>query len=109
VAAPASVEEDGSIGWKLGWWKQVSGPLTITGRRLDGPAPPLRAGVPSGYGITGFQASGVYFPTEGCWEVTGRVGTTTLTLLQSRVRESPSLPPGSPCPSPAGTICQESP
>ena len=31
--------------------------------------------------MTGFQASGVHFPTEGCWEVTGRVAMTTLTFV----------------------------
>jgi hypothetical protein len=31
--------------------------------------------------MTGFQASGVQFPTEGCWEVTGTVGTTSLTFV----------------------------
>lgn len=81
VAPPDFIERDGSVGWKLGWWREVSGLLTIIGRRLDGPASPLRADVPSGYGMTGFQASGVYFPTEGCWEVSGRVSTTTLTFV----------------------------
>ena len=81
VATPEFVEEDGSVGWKFGWWREVSGLLTITGRRLDGPAPPLRAYVAAGYTMTRFQASGVHFPTEGCWEVTGKVGTTTLTLV----------------------------
>lgn len=75
------VESDGSIGWKFGWWRIVSGTLTITGRRLDAPAPPLRASVPDGYGSHGFQASGVYFPTEGCWEVTGTVGGSELTFV----------------------------
>lgn len=75
------VESDGSIGWKFGWWRIVSGRLTITGRRLDVPAPPLRASVPDGYGPHGFQASGVYFPTEGCWEVTGTVGGSELTFV----------------------------
>jgi hypothetical protein len=50
-------------------------------RRLDGPAPPLRADVPAGYGQAGFQASGVDFPTEGCWEVTGAVGGATLSFV----------------------------
>jgi hypothetical protein len=31
--------------------------------------------------MTGFQSSGVNFPTEGCWEVTGEVGATTLTFV----------------------------
>jgi hypothetical protein len=75
------VESDGSIGWKLGWWRIVSGTLMITGRRLDAPAPPLRASVPDGYGPKGFQASGVYFPTEGCWELTGTVGGSELTFV----------------------------
>jgi hypothetical protein len=75
------VESDGSIGWKYGWWRIVSGRLMITGQRLDAAAPPLRASVPDGYGPEGFQASGVYFPTEGCWEVTGTVGSSELTFV----------------------------
>jgi hypothetical protein len=81
AATPDFVQADGSIGIKFGWWRKVTGQLEITGRRLDGPAPPLRASVPGGYGDTGFQASGLLFPTEGCWEVTGRVGATTLTFV----------------------------
>jgi hypothetical protein len=81
VAGPSFVEPDGSIGMKLGWYRVARGQLTITGRRLDAPAPPARGDVPSGYGDAGFQASGVYFPTEGCWEVTGTVGSTTLTIV----------------------------
>jgi len=72
---------DGSIGNKFGWWRGTEGSLRITGRRLDAPAAALRADVPSGYGRTGFQASGVSFPTEGCWQVTGQVGTATLTFV----------------------------
>jgi hypothetical protein len=59
----------------------VTGKLRIEGRRLDGPAPPLTADVPDGYGDAGFQASGIDFPTEGCWEVTGRVGSASLTFV----------------------------
>ena len=80
-ARPVFVAEDGSIGWKLGWWRDVSGTLVITGRRLDADAPPLEASVPDGYGSTGFQASGLNFPTDGCWEVTGRVGDAQLTFV----------------------------
>jgi hypothetical protein len=75
------VKIDGSIGWKFGWWRIVPGALMITGRRLDAPAPPLRASVPDGYGPLGFQASGVYFSTEGCWEVSGTVGSSKLTFV----------------------------
>lgn len=75
------VESDGSIGWKFGWWRIAPGELTITGRRLDAPGSPLRPSVPDGYGPSGFQASGVTFPTEGCWEVTGSVGGSELTFV----------------------------
>ena len=82
IEAPADmVNKDGSIGWKFGWWRVASGELTISGRRVDGPAPPARGDVPSGYGPSGFQASGVTFPTEGCWEITGHVGSATLTFV----------------------------
>jgi hypothetical protein len=78
VAEPGG---DGSISDKFGWWRAVSGRLAIEGRRLDGPAPPLRASVPDGYGETGFQSSALIFPAPGCWEVTGRVGGAELTFV----------------------------
>lgn len=78
---PKSVEGDGSLSTKFGWWRVTPGTLAISGRRLDAPAPPLRADVPEGYGSSGFQASGVFFPTEGCWEITGIVGIATLSFV----------------------------
>jgi hypothetical protein len=81
AAAGDSINADGSVGWKFGWWRIVSGDLTITGQRLDAEAAPLASDVPSGYGPTGFQASGVTFPTEGCWQITGHVGTASLTFV----------------------------
>jgi len=78
----AGPEPDGSIGMKFGWYRITPGRLVITGRRLDGAAPPARASVPDGYGDSGFQSTGVTFPTPGCWEVTGTVGpTATLTFV----------------------------
>jgi len=81
LADARSIESDGSIGAKFGWWRITPGTLTISGRRLDAPAPPLRASVPDGYGSSGFQTSGVFFPTEGCWEITGTVGDATLSFV----------------------------
>ena len=83
IVAPAGyVNPDGSIGWKFPWWRYVSGQLTITDHRLDASAPPLTSDVPAGYGETGFQASGVTFPSEGCWQVTAEVDHhTTLTFV----------------------------
>jgi hypothetical protein len=62
------------------------GKLTIHGKRLDASAPPLRADIPEGYGDTGFQATGLIFPTEGCWEVTGKVGQTSVTFVTRVVK-----------------------
>jgi hypothetical protein len=62
---------DGSIWVKLGWWRAVPGRLHIQGERLDEAAPPLRAFIPAGYGSRGFQATGLVFPTPGCWRVVG--------------------------------------
>ena len=76
------VGPDGLLGTKFGWYRLTNGYLTITGRRLDAPAPPA-SGLTfrGGYGLTGFNASGVIFPTEGCWQVTGRVGRIALTFV----------------------------
>jgi hypothetical protein len=108
-------------GGKFGWWRALPGQLTVQGRRLDGPAPPLEAHVPKGYGDIGFQASGLTFPREGCWEVIGTVAEKQLTFvvdvefepagdpavaeeigvwetLAARPLRLPALPPGAACP-----------
>lgn len=72
---------DGSVWAKLGWWRGVSGRLTIQGERLDAPARPLRARVPAGYGHIGFQSTGLIFPTAGCWEVLGSVAGHDITFI----------------------------
>jgi hypothetical protein len=77
---------------KFPWWRGVKGKLSISGKRLDSAAPPLRAAIPDGYGDSGFQATGLIFPTEGCWEVTGKVGEASLTFITRVVRESRASP-----------------
>ena len=77
----ATIEADGTVHAKVGWWRGVRGKLTIRGRRLDGPAPPLEAHVPSGYGRRGFQPTGLLFPKLGCWRVAGSVGATRLVFV----------------------------
>lgn len=72
---------DDSLVVKVPWTRGVAGRLTINGRRLDAVAPPLRAWIPRGYGRRGFQSTAVVFPTAGCWEVTGRVGGVSLTVV----------------------------
>ncbi len=81
-----SVEEDGSLTMKFPWTRYIKGQLTIDGHRLDGWAPPLRAHIPAGYGDTGFQATGLIFPTPGCWEVAGHVGNGHLTFVTRVVK-----------------------
>ena len=47
--------------------------IKVTGRRLDGPAPPLLALPPTNafQGPGSAMLTGVYVPTPGCWEITG--------------------------------------
>jgi hypothetical protein len=87
----ATINPNGSIDAKVGWWRAGDDArLRISGRRLDAPAPPLIAQIPNGYGI-GFQATGLTFPTTGCWRVTGRFKRASLSFTV-RVTKSPLGP-----------------
>jgi hypothetical protein len=66
--APLQVREEGI---KVGWFRPAGVMLEITGHRLDAEAPSLESEIPCCY-PTRFQATGVYFPTEGCWEVNAK-------------------------------------
>jgi len=72
---------DGSISDKFMWWRSVEGTLTIEGHRVDAPARHVKPDIPRGYGDTGFQASGITFPSEGCWQITGKVGDSALSFV----------------------------
>ena len=72
IPAAGSGVVPGGVFEKFGWVRLKEGRLTLEARRLDGPAPPALVSVPDGYGALGFQASGITFPTPGCWEITGR-------------------------------------
>ncbi len=79
---PHWVRPDGSLTMEWGWWRGAEGQLTVEGRRLDTPlAPPLLAELAEGYAETGFQGGELIFPSEGCWEVTGKVGEAELTFV----------------------------
>ena len=66
---------------KLVFWRQGYDPhsephpnLTVTGRRIDGQAPPLQTdgkGNGSWTNDDQFIMTGINFPTLGCWEITG--------------------------------------
>jgi hypothetical protein len=79
---PGFVEPDGALSMKFPWWRpEKGGRLDISGRRLDAPAPPLQSSVPDGYDGQYFQATALGFPTQGCWEVTGRIGDAMITFV----------------------------
>lgn len=67
-------------GIKVGWFRSAGVVLEITGQRIDAQAPPLDAHVPCCY-PTRFQATGLIFPTEGCWEVTARAVDRVLSFI----------------------------
>lgn len=70
----------GEDGNKIGWFRPAGAALEVKGKRLDGQAPALKAEFPCCYS-TRFQASGLYFPTEGCWEITARATDRVLTFV----------------------------
>jgi hypothetical protein len=73
-------------GQKTYWVRPAGTQLLITGRRLDGDGPPVEAHVPCCY-PTGFQIVGLFFPTEGCWEVLATAGDSELRFV-TRVKRS---------------------
>ena len=82
VVPPDGVEPDAGLGMKFPWWRapDVHGALHITGHELT-LGLVVRADIPEGYGDTGFQASGIVFPVEGCYQVTGQAGGAQLTFV----------------------------
>jgi hypothetical protein len=71
----------GGNGNKVLWIRPQGTTLKVVGRRLDGGgAVALKADIRCCY-PTGFQASQVYFPTSGCWEVTATAGGSELKFV----------------------------
>jgi hypothetical protein len=83
------MQPDGSIGVKFGWFRapDVGGLLKIEGHEVKTGAL-IRAEIPTGYGQR-FQATGLYFPAAGCYEVTGQSGDASLTFVV-KVRATPN-------------------
>ena len=75
---------------KLPWFRvhpafsQEDGQLTVTGKRLDGPAPAFTASFASNASrrddVNAMIMSGVNVPTFGCWEITGHYKDQELTF-----------------------------
>jgi len=80
------VGADGSIGAKLFWVTSPPSRVpTVTGQRLDAPAPPLQfngavQGSFSG-AINPSWATRLLFPSAGCWRLTARVRDVSLTYV----------------------------
>jgi hypothetical protein len=82
LVPPENIRPDGKLTYNWWWWRGQTGQLTITGRQLDDlTVPPLEAEIIPGFGNSGYQDSWLIFPGEGCWEVTGQVGDSTLTFV----------------------------
>jgi len=84
------INGDQSI-WASAWWAgeeenylhataDGGAELKITGHRLDSDVSALEADIPCCY-PTRFQATGLYFPTDGCWEVTAKAEESILTFI----------------------------
>ena len=67
-------------GIKVGWFRPSGAELEITGRRIDAEVAPLEADIPCCY-PTRFQATGLYFPAGGCWEITEKAEDSLLTFV----------------------------
>jgi hypothetical protein len=72
--------------WREGYsWKDDPTPqLTVTGRRLDAPAPPLNVSRATNAFAEDIQSAmmvGVDFPTLGCWEIAGKVADAELSFV----------------------------
>jgi len=69
-------------GQKVLWYKPSEYLLTVTGRRIDGPAPPLVYDIAIDPRPRGpIQPSGVYFPAAGCWQVDAKAGSSELRFV----------------------------
>ena len=72
--------------WRKGysWAEEPEPQLTVTGRRLDVPTPPLIVSQATNAFAEDIQSAtlvGVDFPTLGCWEISGRYGDSELSFV----------------------------
>jgi hypothetical protein len=87
VLDPDRVGPDGSIFWTKQIWAArgiYSGPLEVQIQRLDAPNPVLHPEVISGH-LSGWSgpswAARMWFSSEGCWKVTGRIDDVSLSFV----------------------------
>jgi hypothetical protein len=66
------------------WHTELEPRLTVTGKRLDSPAPPLLSDQANNGWVKPeqtFMVIGINFPTLGCWEITGSYREDKLTFV----------------------------
>ena len=80
------VRPDGSYEIKVSWFRRVAGDLSVTARRLDGDGLADTSTTSEGYPETGPLPTMVTVSGPGCWELTGRLGSST-TVAVLRVEE----------------------
>jgi hypothetical protein len=72
--------------WRKGysWTAEPQPRLTVSGRRLDAPAPPLNVSRATNAFAEDIQSAmlvGVDFPTLGCWQIAGQYAGTELSFV----------------------------
>jgi hypothetical protein len=75
------ITPDGTLGMKFPWWRGpgIRGLLHISGKELTTGS--LVTAHTAGYGLQGFNASMILFPTTGCYRVTGKAGPARLSFV----------------------------
>lgn len=82
--ASLSRRRDRPEGLLVGQGYDWRSPLTVTGRRIDGSAPPLGASNATNAFADDIGSSilvGVEIPAAGCWEITGHLKGITLSFV----------------------------
>ena len=95
IVPPADIGPRGVLRMKFMWFRGsgIQGVLHITGSRLG--AGGLVRGRSTGYGLTGFNPSSIFFPGQGCYRITGKTGDVALSFV-TMVRTCSVLPELSP-------------
>ena len=70
----------GPLGNKVAWLRPKGEQLVVSTRRLDADTAPGEADTPCCYGGR-FQASGMTFPSGGCWEISAHAGSEMLKFV----------------------------
>jgi hypothetical protein len=81
LVPPDDIGPNGWLGMKFPWWRGrgVRGLLHITGHEITSGA--MTRARTNGYGLTGFNASSILFPSEGCYRITSQAGNARLTFV----------------------------